>query len=385
MKKYFFVVMLFSLLSSAGVFGQCHGYLAEDTRPPAVEGMSTDDPGFTVRYWSWGEYLVRRGGSNIDLVDVPGGILIEGLEWEAADTCSEPGEIQRTAVLFESLGPDGFGRFALVNIGGTDGDGADVDRLQADLGGISSRAAAIPVPSIDSVEILEDVIALDFSWQNVPETEALSDLVSGEGEPLPSVRGWALYIINGAAPTPRPWDWSYAPDSEEDAVSGFSTDLSAHIELPRSLWHDVSICFALAPTFDGNGDATGETPESVSPHSTYLGHPSEWLALPPESGGGLIDLNPVEISMVPPGTMAISFSIQNEPAGDSIVISLQSREGRTWILDSFDGGLGSYERDVRVPSWARPGLWSLVVTVLDRQQHVVFFRRIPWRRMPQKR
>ena len=105
-------------LAPEPVWSQCEGYITEETPPPAVLGMSVDDPGFTIRYWSWDEFPQRNGGSDRPhLLDFDGGIMLLDMEWTTAGHCVVPGEVSRTAVLFEGLDPEGFGRWALLNIG----------------------------------------------------------------------------------------------------------------------------------------------------------------------------------------------------------------------------------------------------------------------------
>ncbi len=383
MKRTSVILIICFLLAPLWAFGQCRGYVTEESPPPAVLDMATTDEGFTIRYWSWGEFLDRRNGQSIPrLLDVPEGILMMDLDWEQAEVCHVSGLIDRTALLFESLGPDGFGRYAVINVGRTIGGvGADIDNVQFHLGGVSSRAATTPSPLIDQMIIDDDSITLDLSWQGNAETEALSDLLSGTGEPLPSLRGWALYIINGEQPTARPWDWTFAPDLEADAVNGYSTDTSAHIVLPRSLWNDVSICFALAPTFDGNGDAGGEDPQSHSIHATYLGHPSSWIALPAESTAGFLDIRFIGAEPTAPGSMEISFLTRNEPRGATFRIVLRNGDGRERQLDTFPGGLALYRRTVQIAPWAQSRGWHLVLEVRDNWGHVVMSRTIPLLRL----
>ncbi len=380
MKKSIVVLVLIHLAYSQGATAQCRGFVTEETPPPAVLDMATTDPGFVVRFWSWGSYPDRRGGAAARLLDFDGGIVMMDLDWGEAEICRTPGLIDRTAFLFESLGPDGFGRYALVNVGRVDGGvGADIDDVQYDLGNISSRAAAIPEPAVDHMVVTGDSIEFDLSWAIDAGAEALSDLSTDDGEPLPSLRGWAVYIINGPQPTARPWDWSFARDLEDDAVDGFSTDASAHLILPRSLWHDVSICLALAPTFDCNGSATGEGSEACSVHSTYLGHPTTWIALPPETADSPFEVVFKEVRRIERATFEMVFFSRFEPDGARYRILLRNRDGRELIVDRFAGGAGSYRRIVDLHPWAEGKSWELILEARDRWNHVVLSERIPRR------
>lgn len=273
---------LIATLTSGTAVAQCFGRLVEEGHPPAVRGISTNDPGFTVRYWAWDDFNRRRGGrAQPALQDSRNGIVLSHLNWLDADVCLDQGPVDRTAVLFESLGPNGAGQWALVNLEANKGIDTDIDLAQRLIRPPSSRAVPVPVPRLVSTIMTEDLIEIRLDWDLHHQGEILSDLKDDQGRPLTSVRGFAPYIINGPAATTRPWDWTRGIDVEPDAVNGYSTDTSATLRLPRSMWQDVSICFCLALTFDGNGDADGEDPLSRSVHGEYLGAPSRWIDLPP--------------------------------------------------------------------------------------------------------
>ena len=275
------LAMLLTTITTGTAGAQCFGRLVENNHPPAIRGMSTTDTGFTVRYWAWDDFNRRRGGRNRpELQDSRRSILLAELNWLDADVCLDQGPVDRTAVLFESLGSDGTGQWALVNLEANKGIDTDVDMAQRLIRPPSSRAMPVPKPRIVSTRITDETIEIHLDWDLNLRGEILSDLKDDQGRPLSSVRGFAPYIINGPAATVRPWDWTRGRDIEPDAVNGYSTDTSATIRLPRSMWHDISICFALALTFDGNGDADGELPGSRSVHGEYLGAPSRWLKLP---------------------------------------------------------------------------------------------------------
>lgn len=302
-----FAALFLSTLSVTAVDAQCLGRLSEEQLPPAVRGMDAGDPTLVVRFWAWDDFNHRRGGSARPVLETAkDGILLADLNWLDADVCTVEGPVERTAVLFETLGPDGFGRWALVNLGANVGPDTDIDLAQSSVRPTSDRAVAVPHPRIVSTTVTEETLEIRLDWAVDHRAEVLSDLAPSQRSPS-SIRGFALYVINGPAATPRPWDWTRAHDVEIDAVNGYSTDTTATLILPRSLWHDVDVCFALALTFDGNGDADGEDPESRSVHGEYLGAPSEWLPLPPDDGstargdapmfrrrarGGRIDLEP---------------------------------------------------------------------------------------------
>ena len=277
------ITLAMLLATTTGTSGaQCFGQLVEERRPPAIRGMSTTDPGFTIRYWAWDDFNRRRGGrAQPRLEDSSRGIVLSHLDWLDADVCLKQGPVSRTAVLFESLGPDGAGQWALINLEANKDIDTDVDLAQCLIQPPSSRAVPVPRPRIVSTRITEEIIEIRLNWDLNLRGEVLSDLKDDDGRPLSSVRGFAPYIINGPVATVRPWDWTRGRDIEPDAVNGYSTNTSATIRLPRSMWHDVRICFALALTFDGNGDADGEDPLSRSVHGEYLGAPSPWLDLPP--------------------------------------------------------------------------------------------------------
>ncbi len=364
-------------LSNTPGWSQCEGYLFEQDPPPVVTGMSTSDPGFSILYWSWGEFPTRNGGNDRpSLLDSNDGIMLTNLEWSNAQTCRQPGEISRTAVLFESLDPEGFGRWALVNVGGTSGEGADLDALQSRLGYRSSRAHPLPVPIVENIELSGESLFVTVRWQNEPEAEAASDLFDSNGRPLSSVRGWALYIINAAEPTPRPWDWSFAPDLEGDSVSGYSTDTSATIMLPRSLWHNQSISLALALTFDGNGDASGENPLSKSVHSRYLGHPSQWVGIPPEGSEELVQLGRVALRYNGGRVFELTFEPKVEINGVHYRVSLLTEGYNPYLLESLDGGLEYYDVQIQLPVWAARRQPSLLVEMLDAANHILDSREI---------
>lgn len=261
---------------------QCFGRMVERKHPSAIHGISTADLGFTVRYWAWDDFNRRRGGrAQPVLQDSRKGILVSDLDWLDADVCLDQGPVERTAVLFESIGPNGAGQWALVNLEANKGIDTDIDLAQRLIDPTSSRAVPVPVPRVISTIMTEDLIEIRLDWDLDHQGEILSDLEDDQGRPLPSVRGFAPYIINGPAATTRPWDWTRGKDVEPDAVNGYSTDTSATLRLPRSMWQDFSICFCLALTYDGNGDADGEDPLSRSVHGEYLGAPSPWMDLPP--------------------------------------------------------------------------------------------------------
>ena len=275
-------LILVATLTSGTTMAQCFGRMVEGKHPPAVRGISTADPGFTVRYWAWDDFNRRRGGrAQPVLQDSRKGILVSHLDWLDADVCLDQGPVERTAVLFESLGPNGAGQWALINLEANKGIDTDIDLAQHLIHPPSSRAVPVPVPRLVSTIMTEDLIEIRLDWDLHHQGEILSDLEDDQGRPLSSVRGFAPYIINGPAATTRPWDWTRGRDVEADAVNGYSTDTSATLRLPRSMWHDVSICFCLALTYDGNGDADGEDPLSRSVHGEYLGAPSQWMDLPP--------------------------------------------------------------------------------------------------------
>jgi hypothetical protein len=352
---------------------QCVGLMHEGHPPPAVEGISTIDPGFRVRYWAWDDFNRRRGGqAEPVLIDAAHGVLISELDWADADICLEPGPVLRTAVLMEALSRDGFGLWGLVNLSAR-GEGGEihVDRAQTRTGQRSSRAVPVPRPWIEEIHIDDEDIRVRLAWTVDPRGEALSDLIGDHGWPLRSVRGFAVYVINGPAATPRPWDWSFGHDTERDAVNGFSTDTSATLLMPRGIWNDVSVCFAVALTFDGNGDAEGELPDSRSVHGEHLGAPSRWIALPPigvDAAVGIVDL---EASITPSRLLGLSFIGQAEPAGASYRAWIHPADGRRFLASSFDGGAGSYEVAVELPAWGRGPDWDLVLEMLDGEGRVV--------------
>ncbi len=276
------LAMLLTTITTGTAGAQCFGRMVEEKNPPAIRGMSTIDAGFTVRYWAWDDLNRRRGGwSRPELQDSRQGIVLSELNWLDANVCLDHGPVDRTAVLFESLGADGAGQWAMVNLAANKAIDTDIDVAQRLIQPPSSRAVPVPRPYIISTLVTETTIEIHLGWPLDRRGEILSDLQDDQGRPLPSVRGFAPYIINGPVATVRPWDWTRGRDVEPDAVNGYSTDTSATLRLPRSLWHDVRICFALALTFDGNGDADGELPGSRSVHGEYLGAPSRWLDLPP--------------------------------------------------------------------------------------------------------
>lgn len=276
------IFVLTGTLTSGTAMAQCFGRMLEARLPPAVRGISTADPGFTVRYWAWDDFNRRRGGrAQPVLQDSRKGIVVSSLDWLDADVCLDHGPVERTAVLFESLGPNGAGQWALINLEANRGIDTDIDLAQRPIHPHSSRAVPVPVPRVIATTMTDDLIEIRLDWDLNHRGEILSDLTDEQGRPLTSVRGFAPYIINGPEATTRPWDWTRGQDVEPDAVNGYSTDTSATLRLPRSMWHDVSICFCLALTYDGNGDADGEDPLSRSVHGEYLGMPSRWMDLPP--------------------------------------------------------------------------------------------------------
>lgn len=275
------LAMLLTTITTGTTGAQCFGRIVEKESPPAIRRMSTADAGFTVRYWAWDDFNRRRGGrAQPELQDTRQGIAVASLNWLDADVCLNQGPIDRTAILFESLGSNGTGQWALVNLEANKGIDTDIDLAQRLIRPPSSRAVPVPKPRIVSTRITAQTIEIRLNWDLNLRGEILSDLEDDQGRPLSSVRGFAPYIINGPVATTRPWDWTRGRDIEPDSVNGYSTDTSATLRLPRSMWHDIPICFALALTFDGNGDADGEDPLSRSVHSTYLGAPSIWLDLP---------------------------------------------------------------------------------------------------------
>jgi len=351
---------------------QCVGIMTEELVPPAVLGMATTDPGFVVRYWAWDDFNRRRGGTDQPrIVDSAQGLLLAELDWGDADVCHDPGPVERTAVLFETLGASGFGRWAIVNLGADPLGNVDVDASQAILGQVSSWAVPVPSPWIEQVRIGETVIEVDLGWALDLGGEALSDLSDEQGWPLPSVRGHAVYVINGPQATPRPWDWSFGHDLEADAVNGYSTDCSATLSLPRGIWNDVTVCFAVALTFDGDGDASGEPPSSRSVHSDYLGVPSPWLRLP-EIGVDLpVAVVDLEAHLSAPLVVELSFTGQSEPQGAGYLVWIVRPLGRRVQLDAFAGGESSYQRAIELPPWVSRVKWELAVEMLDAEGRTI--------------
>jgi len=357
------------------VRGQCLGVMAEDHPPPAVRGMGTGDPGFRVRYWAWDDLNRRRShGAQPTLVDQDGGVLIAELDWADAGYCQVPGPVARTAVLLEALGPEGFGRWALVNLGGDRSGDVDVDAAQHVLGRVWSQAADVPAPRIEDLEVGPETIEVELGWDLDYEAEALSDLVGEDGQPLPSVRGFAVYVVNGPEFTPRPWDWSFEADTEVDAANGFSTDTSASLVMPRGIWNDVTVCFALALTFDGNGDAEGELPDSRSVHGELLGRPSPWVALPDLGTDLPVTVTELRAWRPAPLRLDLGFLGQSEPAGARYRVWIAGRSGRRQLLTEIDGGLGTYRLGLDLPGWCARHQWRVVVEMLDAQGRVVSSR-----------
>jgi hypothetical protein len=365
-------VALWIVGGASTVAAQCVGAMYEDYLPPAVTGMSTTDPGYGARFWAWGDLDGRRGGSAQPVIlDVDHGLYVVGLDWADADVCHQAGPVKRTAVLFESLGHQGYGRWALVNLAADASGMIAVDDAQQVLGGVQSRAVPVPQPWIEEVVIEPDMIELRLGWACDLAGESLSDLTGNHGEPLPSVRGFAVYVINAVVPTARPWDWSFGADIEPDAVNGFTTDSSATLRLPRSMWHDITVSTAVAITFDGNGDASGEDPESCSVHGQYLGQPSPWIRLPPLGVDVPVAMVGFEVAAVGDNLLRLGFEGQAEPAAASYRVWMLRTNGRRHLLQTFAGGVGSYDLHLELPPWCEKSCDGLSLEMLDAEGRVI--------------
>lgn len=365
------VTLSTALALAAPAGAQCVGTLLEDQTPAAFAGVSLADPGLKLTYWSWDELGVRRNGHSLpSLVETGDGILLAALEWPDADVCSVGGTVERTAVLLEALDERGFGRWAVVNLA-TGAVPVDVDLVQDRLGGAVSRLVPVPEPRVTRLSVSPDEVVVALEWTLDRAGEALSDLADGDGWPLPTVRGAAVYVINGPAATSRPWDWSFARDRQGDASNGFSTDQSAEIHLPRDLWSDVTVSFAVALTFDGNGDAEGELPDSRSVHGKYLGHPTRWLRLPALEHDRPVAVVGLEAIQPTPTELITLFHGQAEPTGASYRLWLRHPGRPPRLLASVPGEGGDYRMASKLPPWCRWPGWSVAVEMLDGDGRVV--------------
>ncbi len=359
-------------LAATATSAECVGRLAEHHPPPAVRGMSTDDPGFLARYWAWDDLNRRRGGQDAPaLVDTGHGVLLAELDWSNADVCLDGGPVGRTAVLLEALDADGWGVWALVNLGADAGGDVDVDAAQKALGQVWSHAVPVPQPTIESLEVDPERVVVHLRWALDPAGEALSDLEGDLGCPLPSVRGFAVYVVNGPQATPRPWDWSFAADTEPDAANGFSTDTSATVVIDRGLWPPCTVCFGIALTFDGNGDAQGELPDSRSVHGQHLGAPSPWVALPPPGVDVPVGIVDLEAHLLSPGLLDLAFTGQAEPPGASYRLWAVRPGAFRRILRAIPGGAGSYDLELELPRWCRGLRCRIELEMLDSLERVV--------------
>jgi hypothetical protein len=365
------VVFMSSVWPSVPLNGQCLGLLSESHPPPAVRGMSINDEGFRARFWAWDDLNRRRGGeAEPYLVSSERGILLTGLDWSWAEFCEVAGPVQRTAVLFEALGDDGFGRWALVNLGADENGLLEIDRAQGRLGHAWSQAVAVPTPSVDQLTLSDESLQVELSWTLDPAGEGLSDLADESGLPLPSVRGYGVYIINGPQATSRPWDWSFADDLEADAVNGFSTDTTATLQMTRSIWAEQTVAFAVALTFDGDGDAEGERPQSRSVHGDYLGAPSPWFYVPPPGVDVQVAIVDLWAALVG-RRVCLHFDTEAEPPAASYRVWWLRPSGSRHFATGFAGGQGSYEVELEAPAWCRDASWDLALEMLDGYGRVI--------------
>ena len=259
----------------------------------------------------------------------------------------------------------------MVNLAADASGTTQVDAVQQTLGVVASHAVPVPEPTITAIRIGRTRVEVDLAWQLDLAGEALSDLRADDGMPLASVRGAAVFVINGPSATPRPWDWSWAADLGADAVNGFSTDARATISLNRADWPNQTVSFALALTYDGDGDASGEGPSSRSPIGTWLGRPTRWIALPPAGTIRPVALVDASAHFAGPTTLHVAFTGQAEPIEASYRVWAQLANGRRVLLTTVDGGLGSYDLDLEVEWRRRLKQWSVEIEMVDRLARVV--------------
>jgi len=80
----------------------------------------------------------------------------------------------------------------------------DQDFTQQRLGGVSGQAVPVPSLAVKAVEVGYESATIRHAWGFDLRGEPLSDLNAPFGLPLPSVRGFAVYVTNHRAATPRP-------------------------------------------------------------------------------------------------------------------------------------------------------------------------------------
>lgn len=268
---------LLILTGSALAGCESGGRLGEIVLPEAVIGMSFEEPGFTAQFWEWGNAEEAHSGSaQVLLKPTDQGFGIAQADWADADVCREGNTTPRTVVLFESLGVEG-GRYAVINLSDNDRNDVDIDATQDAMHGVRSAAAEVPRPSIVGIKTTSESYFVQLSWEYDPQAEALSDLVDAKGRLVSSITSFSLWVADGGAKGGQKDGWCRVGDSSRDAVSGFSTDTSALIKLPRESYEGSNVRFAVGLVLDGNGDARDRASGCVC--STYLSAASAGLKL----------------------------------------------------------------------------------------------------------
>ena len=171
--------------------GTCHhAYAVEGQAPPVFDGINTTGTGFVSYYWAWGENPSDQGSVSASFVDGGSGLALNnGILWANSDSCS--GQIDGTGVLVEAQTASGGGLFALLAIGGAEGN---VDALQA--GADQCTAQAIPAPAVTGFVLgsdgFGDYADISLGWDPPLEAAWAVSTIS------PVHAGYGLYYRTGS-------------------------------------------------------------------------------------------------------------------------------------------------------------------------------------------
>lgn len=324
------------------------GNLSEATYPEAILGIQSTDPGFTARFWEWGNWANARGGASQPVVfDTDQGLALLDVNWANAEVCSDGSTTPRTIVVLEKLGADGGGWYAVVNLADNVGTNVDIDRSQADLGEAESVARPIPVPEPVSVEGTDDGVRVHLTWTVDFAAEALSDLADTDGTPLSSLTGFSIWVGADHVQGGDPSGWVRVADTEADAIGGHSRDLSATVLLPLDTWGGRVVHFALGLVFDGTGDPTD--PASGSVASRYISAASPAVILPSPDSPGSPVIQKLRVAVFADGRILGVVRSTNEPDGSSYHVMVMAPGLQREVASFPANGSGRYRFRAKAP------------------------------------